>query len=558
MSSVKISGLNPSSNINVDPAQSVFPTTDQITGDTTKISAKDLGDTLYSNNIIIVGSGGYVLPNLVAQFTGVGPSYVQVNAQNLNANGSADFVITADDGNDSAYYLDLGINNSLFADTNFSSMKPHDGYLYVHGDGSPAVGNLVIGTATSGANIVFIVGGTHSENVRVKIANSGIVLDGGSSITFKDGTLQETAAAPNNYTRSAYTMANNANVYAFSAYSYANTINAYAYSTNDWVAVVNTSVYTANTFLQSNDALTLANAKSYTDTANTYIQSRYLANTTGTFNGTLDFSGSVNSNGFINLINPNVVDNSVFLKISGAAGGASQLPSNPGYTIHTTSIDGQGNRVTADAFGSSANNYASFVARRGRGTASSPTALQSGDIIARFAGNGYGASKFSQYGDGRIEIVAAENFTDNSKHTRIEFYTTNIGSNSANLIATFNGGNAVFSGIVNPQKGFVYTPNVVSSNVSTFNIDIANTSLHKLSCNSGLTISLSGFQWGKVVEVWLTNYAGSTQTITHGCSAINSTTNSTTFTMPSSSSAYLKYFSIDGDLANTYVSIQHA
>ena len=88
MSSVKISGLNPSSNINVNPAQSVFPTTDQITGDTTKISAKDLGSSLYSNNTLVVGSGGFVLPNLVAQFTGVGASYVQVNSQNLNANGT--------------------------------------------------------------------------------------------------------------------------------------------------------------------------------------------------------------------------------------------------------------------------------------------------------------------------------------------------------------------------------------------------------------------------------------------------------------------------------------
>ena len=138
MSSVKISGLNPSSNLNVNPAQSVFPTTDESTGDTTKISAKDLGDTLYSNNTLVVGSGGYVLPNLVAQFTGVGPSYVQVNAQNLNANGSADFILTADDGDDVSYYLDVGINNSDFSDVDYSSMLPHDGYLYVHGDGSPA------------------------------------------------------------------------------------------------------------------------------------------------------------------------------------------------------------------------------------------------------------------------------------------------------------------------------------------------------------------------------------------------------------------------------------
>ena len=163
------------------------------------------------------------------------------------------------------------------------------------------------------------------------------------------------------------------------------------------------------------------------------------------------------------------------------------------------------------------------------------SALQSGDIIARFSGNGYGTSKFSQYGDGRIEVVAAENFTDTSKRTRIDFYTTESGSNSATVIATFNGSNATFTGVVSPQKGFIYTPNVVSSNVTSYNIDIANNSLYKLSCNNNLSLSLSDFQYGKVVEVWLTNTSGSTRTITHGCSAINSTTNSTTFTMPSSS-----------------------
>ena len=93
---------------------------------------------------------------------------------------------------------------------------------------------------------------------------------------------------------------------------------------------------------------------------------------------------------------------------------------------------------------------------------------------------------------------------------------------------------------------------------NTTNIDIANNSLYKLSCNNNLSLSLSDFQYGKVVEVWLTNTSGSPRTITHGCSAINSTTNSTTFTVPATSSAYLRYFSIDGDLANTFVTINHS
>jgi hypothetical protein len=59
------------------------------------------------------------------------------------------------------------------------------------------------------------------------------------------------------------------------------------------------------------------------------------------------------------------------------------------------------------------------------------------------------------------------------------------------------------------------------------------------------------------VEVWITNTSGSNRTVTHGCLAVNATVNSTTFTIPATSSAYLRYFSIDGDNANTFVAVQH-
>ena len=45
------------------------------------------------------------------------------------------------------------------------------------------------------------------------------------------------------------------------------------------------------------------------------------------------------------------------------------------------------------------------------------------------------------------------------------------------------------------------------------------------------------------------------KTITHGCLANNSTSKLTTFTISSQSCALLKYFSIDGDQPNTFVSI---
>ena len=519
MSTVKITDLAEITHLNIDTDQTLLVGVDIPSDVTGKISTTTLAEGLYSHNPLKVGNNEILFDHTVGQFSGEDSTYLQVNLQNFNGSGSGDYIVTANTGTNSNSYIDMGINGSVFSDTVYSAMKPYDGYLYTFGPTSTGYqGNLVIGTASSNANIVLIAGGTTSSNIIGTISKNQYSL---LNDVYVSGNVQTTDG------------------FVFSD------------STRQTTAV-------SNTWVSANDAVTLTSAKSYTDAANTWIKSNYLANTTGTFNGTLRFTGSVNANGFISIINPSVTDNSVFLKISGAAGGASQPPANPGYTVHTTSIDGIGNRIVADAFGSAANNYSSFIGRRGRGTAASPSALQSGDVITRLSGNGFGATKFSQYGDGRIEIVAAENFTDTSKRTKIDFYTTETGSNSATVIASFNGSNATFNGVVSPQKGFIYTPNVVSSNVTTFGIDIANNAIYKLSCNTTtVNLTLSGFQYGKVVEVWLTNLGGQQSTVNTGCFAINSTKNSATFNLPATSSAYLKYFSINGDLANTFVSIIH-
>ena len=70
-----------------------------------------------------------------------------------------------------------------------------------------------------------------------------------------------------------------------------------------------------------------------------------------------------------------------------------------------------------------------------------------------------------------------------------------------------------------------------------------------------MSITLSNYQSGKIVEVWITNNANQNKTVTHGCLANNSTAKATTFTIQANACAFLKYFSIDGDQANTYVSI---
>ena len=70
---------------------------------------------------------------------------------------------------------------------------------------------------------------------------------------------------------------------------------------------------------------------------------------------------------------------------------------------------------------------AGFVARMARGTAAAPAAVQLGDPLALFQGDGYGATDFSSEAGGMV-ILAVENFTDTAQGTAIAFTTTPLGS----------------------------------------------------------------------------------------------------------------------------------
>jgi hypothetical protein len=532
MSTVKISQLSEITHLNTNTANTLIVGVDIPSGVTGKITATTLAHGLYSHNPLNVGNNEILFPDTVGQFSGNSSNYLQVNLQNFDANGTADYIVTADLGNDVTSYIDMGITNSEYSNTNpFNSLgtaiEQLSGYLYVKGN--TAGGNLVIGVTDPNREIRFISGGIDKENVIYTISNTGIILNNNSNIKFKDSSQQDTAAAPANYTQSAFDKAN--------------TVNTYAYSANTW--------------LQANTGSALAAAKVYTDTANTYIQSKYLANNSGAlFNGVLNIGDKLNVNGSVILANTNFSATQAAFTIAACPIGDIQTPSNDGYMIHISGKQNVASRLVIDSFG--ANTYGLLAGRTARGTPTAPQAVANNDILLRMSGNGYGSTQFAPLGIARIDIVASETYTDATRGSRIEFWNIPNGSNTLNRIATFNGESVEFTGHVEPKKGFVLTPNVISGSTTTLNIDIANNSLYKCSSTGGLTVNLSGFQFGKVVELWFVNTAGSTQTVTHGCYSNNSTINSTSFSMPASSSAYLRYFSINGDLANTYVSIQHA
>lgn len=779
MSTVKISQLPLISQINANTSNTLFAGVDIPTGATGKMTAHTLAQGLYSNEVLNVGVNQQNLPNTIAQFALAGESYIQTNLVNTNDGGTADIVVTANvgsGGSDSTNFIDMGwANKNYQAGSEFNNIgnavQPNDGYLYVQGTNGQTTGNLVLGTTSTGTQLKFTVGGGQASNIVARFTSTALVLNTQSHLTFSDGSNQYVAAAPANYTQSAFDAANTnagaisviqgvnvtqntnltaVNQYAASAYNLANTNVSNILGANAYSLQVNQ--YAAAAFAQANVTVGVDATQNTNITAvNQFAASAYntannaLANTTGTFAGDLTTTGNVTTN-FVRSKYNSINDNAPLASFVATASGSSLTPSNSGYIVQVVGREGIPSRIALDAIGTgavpnyltrhvrgvantptptqsgdiigrfssfgygnttfntasdaridmgaidnftdsahgtiiqlyatpaganvtkltasfgtsntsllSSNTYVSgnlsvagsistgnlgvtgtanvsgtfnvvgvisgnaqvilsntnfsatesaltisasptiatpandgymmhisgkngvpsrivsdsygtgaysvYASRTARGTVGTPLPVQSGDIIGRFSANGYGNTKFQQFGTGRIDFIAVENYTDANTGSQIKFWNCPTGSNTLTNIMTLNGDSASFTGVVNPTKGFIYTPNVLSGITTTLNLDIANNSLYSFKTNATTTINLSNFQAGKVVEVWLTNTdtgGGSNHTITHGCYANNSTIGATSFTLTSLHSAYIRYFSIDGDLANTYCQISYS
>ena len=121
-----------------------------------------------------VAYDGNDFPNGALQVFADSPTYSQVVNWNKNSsiNSSTDFVAVNNLGNttNDINYIDLGINSSTYANSQYAVSSANDGYLYVNG------GNLVIGTQTAGNIINFHTGGTdNSQNfIRASITDAGL------------------------------------------------------------------------------------------------------------------------------------------------------------------------------------------------------------------------------------------------------------------------------------------------------------------------------------------------------------------------------------------------
>jgi hypothetical protein len=83
--------------------------------------------------------------------------------------------------------------------------------------------------------------------------------------------------------------------------------------------------------------------------------------------------------------------------------------------------------VAADRYEASASPNPSMGLRASRGTASSPSAVQSGDSLGQFNMRGYGATAFATTSKAAVVAYAAENWTDSAQGAYLTYETTATG-----------------------------------------------------------------------------------------------------------------------------------
>jgi hypothetical protein len=151
--------------------------------------------TQLTGNLIITGGPGVsnqsTFPEARLQIYSNVNAYSQIIHQNLNsgASSSADFVATANNGDDATYFVDLGIASNTYSYPGYGAIKPNDAYLLavgsnIAGPGSLGSTNLVIGS--SNGNIKFISGPTEDANVIAQIGTAGFIP--GANVTYNLGS----------------------------------------------------------------------------------------------------------------------------------------------------------------------------------------------------------------------------------------------------------------------------------------------------------------------------------------------------------------------------------
>ena len=180
----------------------------------------------------------------------------------------------------------------------------------------------------------------------------------------------------------------------------------------------------------------------------------------------------------------------------------------------------------------------------GQATNTAPTGANSVIGVAKILSNGSA--------NGKLQVTIANQQAYGKANGSILFANNNLiqASNTA---------------IINESAGTLYVPNGLVYNQRNYpaaqtaiTLNFQTDTWVRTNVSTNLAVTLGNFVAGSDIVLFITNTssgAGSNHTITHGAPALNSTVGATTFTLSGTTTARIKYYSFDGDLANTYASI---
>ena len=368
-------------------------------------------------------------------------------------NGNSGMFITP---NGSVQFSTTGISNVLVltnTGSNFAGPANIGGNLQIAGGLTANGTSILIGNVTMSGNATVL--GNLNANGLVSLSNivlmSGAVgilgnltANGTSNLVgnvIMSGTVQSignfTANGTSNLVGNVIMAGTVQSIGNFTANGTSNLIGTVGISGN---ATVNGSLRIGNILLSSDQIYDIVANNSLTiATAGTNAGIIFNTNEFNIYTTTNPKpSFQVNSIGEVQILTPTFDSNTGAVSIIGSSDGNYVPPASSGSMLHITGQPGTASKIHNDA----ANNYSLFVGRRYDGTSSSPTPVNSNELVARFAGSAYNsANVFPAAGIARFDIVASENQTATNQGARIEVWTIPIGSNviSKQLVFSSNG-----------------------------------------------------------------------------------------------------------------------
>jgi hypothetical protein len=308
--------------------------------------------------------------------------------------------------------------------------------------------------------------------------------------------------------------------------------------------------------------------------------------------------------------------------IVGGFEGVFQAPVNTGVMMHITGIASSPDPTPSRIYNDAQNSFSAIVSRRYNGTAAAPSAVLDGEEIMRLSGTAHNGNLIPGTGNQRIIYKALGNQTPSNQGGTMEFWTTPLNTTTLTKTATLSStgialesgkvltGNVTgdVSGNVSGTAGSVaasnitgttlasnvvtsslttvgtlgsltVTGNITAGNVTatnytgkvthsirdagavggtTLTLNVTTDDIVRCTFTTDFTVAFSNIVAGRVVTLIATNTSGAdTDVITSGVAALN-TTSAGTFTVSPQTTAVITYYSLDGDVANIYVSAVYA